>query len=118
MFTAIILAAPPAGGTTGTTVDLKSGWDQFWATVNASLGGVLVLMQIAGALIVVGAVIAGLFERKRSGGIAQGNKTSALVWAMIIGGILAAPAIIGIILGLLDFVINGIIGVLGLGSTP
>lgn len=91
-------------------VDFAGAWDAFWSRAQGQLGDILVLAGIVGVLLVVGALVMYFYRKSRGGG---GN-TTGLVWTMVVGGILAAPAfLIPIILNVVDFVINTIASVAG-----
>lgn len=98
-----------------TTVNLAGGWDDFWSGISGATGfdGVQALMTAVGALIVVMAIGKWLWEKRRGGGGGGGGKGSeGVLWALALGAILSAPGgLIPLILKVLDFVANGVIGV-------
>lgn len=90
------------------SVSLKSGWTTFWTAVSGSLGPVTTLMTVAGVLLVVGAIVKWMWDRRRG---TQGQH-SGLIWSMAIGAILASPdLLLPLLLGLVDAVINIVAGV-------
>ena len=92
---------------------LKEGWDGLWGGIEGEIGGVLTILAIIGAAMVIGAIIAWLFERRRGGGgMFSGQKSTALIWTIVIGMILAGPEILGFLLAIIDWIINGISAVI------
>lgn len=109
MSSTIILAGKGGGG--GGTVNLSQGWTTFWNAVKGSLGGIDTVMTIVGVLIVVGAVLKWVFERRKSGGGGMGNHQPVL-WALLAGAALASPdLIIPIFLTILDVIANAFISI-------
>lgn len=87
------------------TSNLSGAWDRFWGIVTGSSGvdTLFTILAIAGMLLIVGAVVKFLWEKRRGGG---GN-SQAMVWSIIAGGVLAGPSLlIPLVLRIVDFVIN------------
>lgn len=90
-------------------VDLKGSWDTFWNAISGDVKSVLSLIAIIGAVIIVGAIITYFWNRKRGGDAS----TSALMWTVAVGALLAAPgAIIPLLLLLFDAIANGMLTLL------
>lgn len=96
-----------------TAVNLAGGWDDFWGGLKGAPGfeGIAALATALGAILVVGAVLKWLWEKRRGGG-GGGKGSEGILWALALGAVLAAPGgLIPLLLTVLDFVANGIIGV-------
>lgn len=93
----------------GAGINLAGGWSKFWTAVSAAIGTqILTLLTIIGVLMVVGAIIKWIFDKRRGGGAMQGS--GAVLWTLVAGSILAAPAIIvPLLLKILDAVINTLV---------
>lgn len=91
------------------SVDLVSGWSSVWSSVTSAVGSKLTnLMTAVGVIIVVFALGKWLWERRRGGG----GSHSGLIYSMAVGGLLAAPeVIIPVLLTIIDYVINAVVGV-------
>lgn len=97
-------------------VNLSKGWSDFWKGLtgsNANIDGILSLATAIGALLVVGAILKWLWEKRRGGGGGGGGgKTDGIIWALALGAVLAAPnLLIPIFLNILDVVANGVANV-------
>lgn len=95
------------------TINLASGWSQVWGAISPVLGSSgTSLMTGIGVIIAVFSVVAWLWERRKGGG---GQGHHKLLWSLLIGALLAGPAIvIPAALVIADFVVNGIIAIAGL----
>lgn len=90
-------------------INLKGGWAAVWAVVDKAAPGLSALMLSVGVILVVFALGKWLWDKRKGGG---GN-SSALMWTAIVGAALAGPTVIfPILLGLVDWVLNGIIGLM------
>lgn len=99
-----------AATTTTTSINLAGSWTTFWTKISGSLGTFTNTLALVGMLLVVGAIVAYVWERRRGG---QANHSKVL-WTMLVGGILAGPNIfIPGILTLADFVINAFHSAIG-----
>src|SRR5699024_10911531 len=92
-------------------VDLQSPWNLFWDAVSGVLGdGVLVLVQIIGAILIVRAILKWLWEKSSSpagsGGGLLGRQGNSLLWSLGLGMFLVSPALIPTALGILEAIIN------------
>lgn len=96
----MLMAVPMA-----TKVNLKGGWDSVWGAVKAGFPGIGTLLTVVGVILVLGALLKFVWERRRGGGMAQGAQP---LWgALIPGAVLCAPALlIPMFLGILDWIIN------------
>lgn len=94
----------------GKTLDLSGAWDKFWGNITGgNFGNFLMLLAIIGMLIVVFGIIKFLWEKRRGGG---GNN-NALIWTIVVGALLAAPAlVIPLLLNVIDILVNAIVKVL------
>lgn len=91
----------------GTTSNLSGGWSTLWGKITSAYPNLSPLMTSIGIIIVVLAAAKYVWEKRRGGG---GN-TNALVWSLVIGGLLAAPGLlVPVILKLADSAINFIGG--------
>jgi hypothetical protein len=100
----------------GDAVDFDGSWRQAWGAVTGAAGisGVMTLLGIAGMGIALIALISWLFERRRSGQMG-GPGTNKLLWAVLVGAVIAAPnMLIPLVLWLMDALVNGVGKVLGL----
>lgn len=98
-------------------VNLAGGWKVFWDKVQGQLGGITTLLTVIGALLVVMALVMWLMERRRSGSAGMGQGAQKVMWAGIVGAVLAAPGfILPIMLGIIDLVINSIMSVMSIGG--
>jgi len=89
------------------SINFASSWTTFWSSISGSLGKLPTLLGIIGMLLVVSAILTYLWERRRNGGGGQTKDHSKILWAIIIGAILAAPSVvIPAILTIVDFVAN------------
>lgn len=96
-------------------IDFEKPWKQFLNAVTGPAGPLLTFLAIAGVLIIVGAVISWMFNKKRSGqlgGDSSGN--NKVVFAILIGAVFAAPSIIGLILRILSAAANLFVSVLNI----
>lgn len=95
-------------------LNLEDAWKGFWGAISAPAAGILKIAAWAGAVIVVVAIFGWLFERKRGGGLMSGQKSQGLIWAIILGAVLAGPElIIPFFLKIADWVVNTVTGLLG-----
>lgn len=94
----------------GKTLNLSGAWDTFWRNISGgNFGQFLTLLAVIGMLIIVAGIVKYLWDKRRGGG---GN-TNALVWTIVVGAVLAAPAlIIPILLAAIDIVVNAVVKVL------
>lgn len=90
-------------------VNLAAGWTTVWSAIQSAIGSqVTALLTAIGVILVVGAILKWIWDRRRGGG---GNH-SHLLYTLLIGGILAAPDfIIPVILTILDTLINVIVSI-------
>jgi hypothetical protein len=97
------------------SINLTAGWNTVWGDIQTALGSQLTTLVTAiGALLVVGAILKWLWDRKRSGSMGGAGAHSGLLWTFIIGAVLTAPAVIvPIFLNLSDFVTNAIVNLFG-----
>ncbi len=88
------------------TVDLASGWSSLWAQIDQGDWSTLALLLTwAGICLIVGAVGKFFWDKRRGGGGAGGS--SAVLYASVIGGLLAAPEVlIPAILTVIDLLVN------------
>jgi len=103
--------------TNANTLDFSGAWSSFWSAITgtANIKGVLTLAGVVGLLLVVGAIVTWLFQKRRGGGLAQG--TSGLIITIVVGAILAGPNFaIPAILKVVDTLGNAVIKILGLGA--
>lgn len=91
-----------------TNIDLSGAWDTLWGAVTASTGPILTnVLSVLGVIILVLAIFGYIWSRARGRGNAGG-----LVWAIVIGAVLAAPGVVfPILLTLIDLVINAVIDI-------
>ncbi len=90
-------------------VNLAAGWAKVWGVVQGALGGVAGLLTAVGVILVVAALVKFLWDKRRGGG---GQGSSAVLWAIVVGSVLAAPGlIIPLLLGVTDVVANAIVGI-------
>ena len=85
--------------------NLVGAWDSFWGTVSGSngIGSLFNILAWVGLLLIVSAIVKFIWDKRRGGG---GN-SQAVVFALLVGGLLAAPnMLIPLVLRLVDFVIN------------
>jgi len=88
------------------SINFASSWTTFWSSISGSLGKLPTLLGIIGMLLVVAAILTYLWERRRGGDGGKGGH-SKILWAIIVGAILAAPSVvIPAILTIVDFVAN------------
>lgn len=94
-------------------INLAGAWGEFWGAISGAAGGILTLLAWAGVVIVIGAIVAWLFERKRGGGMMSGQKSQGLIWAIVLGALMAGPeVIIPALLKITDWVANTILNLL------
>jgi hypothetical protein len=92
-----------------TTVDFSSQWATTWATLSSAIGTTVVKeIATAGTLLMVGALLTWLWERRKGGGT-----HSKLLWTALIGAVAASPILIQYLLIPVDGVVNGAIRILG-----
>ncbi|WP_026535764.1 hypothetical protein [Arthrobacter sp. H14] len=96
----------------GTEVDFQSGWGDIWSSVTAGYPGIDETLTLVGVAIVVLSLIQWAWKARTGGAQRQAAKP---VWGgLIIGSILAAPALlIPLLLGALDTVVNVAISLMG-----
>jgi len=91
---------------TAANINFAGSWSTFYHAISGSLGKLTTILGIIGMLLVVAAILTYLWERRRGGGDGKGDHTKIL-WAIIVGAILAAPSVvIPAILTIVDFVAN------------
>ena len=96
-----------------TAVKLEDAWKEFWGAITGPAAGILKIATWVGVVIVVAAVFAWLFERKRGGGVMSGQKSQGLIWAIVLGAVLAGPdLLIPLVLKIADWVVNTVTGLL------
>lgn len=84
--------------------NLSGGWNTVWSSLTGGWPGLVTAMTVIGVILVLAAVISWLWSKKRGG---SGNASQAVIWMLVIGGLLAAPTVlIPLILKLCDFLIN------------
>lgn len=93
-------------------VDFSGGWDNLWSAVSGEASAILDIATIVGVALIIGSVIAYFWQKRRAGGNAvQGS--GAVMWVMMVGAILCAPAVIfPILLNLLDAICNAFLNIL------
>lgn len=95
----------------GNTIDLAGGWNTLWGALNIP-PAMMTLLTVVGVIIVIGAILKWVFERKRQGSQGMGQSSGPLLWAALAGVAIAAPAlIIPIFLTIIDWIINGLVSV-------
>lgn len=91
----------------GNSLDLAGTFSRFWSALGLSGAPAFVLAAI-GMLIIVFSLI-GLLWNKRRGG---GGNTNGFVWAIIAGGVIAAPGLfLPLLLKFIDLVVNAVVRV-------
>lgn len=89
----------------GNSSNLAGAWSSFWGAISGSAGinNLTTILAIVGMLLIVGALVKFVWDKRRGGG---GN-SQAVIWTMIVGGILAGPNVfIPLLLTLADFIVN------------
>lgn len=96
------------------TVDLSLSWDQFWGSFRTAVGEeLLTLITMVGMLLVVGAVLKWLWDRRRGNGGGGMGGANAILWTLLLGATLAAPGLlIPLFLNLLDGLANAFVSVM------
>ena len=103
-----IAVVPMAG------VDLAGKWNAFWGKVQGPAKGVFTLLAIIGMLLIVGAAITWLWQKRKGGG---GGNSQPLIVAIILGAIFAGPDfIIPTILKVVDFAVELVKNFMELGT--
>lgn len=100
---------------TTAAVNFSGAWSTFWSKISQPISKLLTLLTIIGVLLVVGALISYVFEKRRSGGGFNGGGAgnSKIGWALAAGIILAAPnALIPLLLKIIDGVANAFLNIL------
>jgi hypothetical protein len=91
------------------SINLAGSWSTFWASTSKSIGTLTTLLTTVGMLLVIGAILKYVWERRRGGG----SSPTTLLWTLLVGGVLAGPDVfIPTILTLADDVINAISSVI------
>lgn len=96
------------------TVDLSHSWDQFWGSFRTAVGeDLLTLITMIGMLLVVGAILKWLWDRRRGNGGGGMGGANAILWTLLLGATLAAPGLlIPLFLNLLDGLANAFVSVM------
>lgn len=88
--------------------NLKDGWDAVWSAVKTGAPGLSELLLSVGVVLMVFALGKWLWDKRKGGG---GN-SSALLWTAVVGAALAGPEVIfPIMLGIVDWLINTVVGI-------
>lgn len=95
-----LVMVPRAAG-----IDLVGPWTTLWDTLTSGWSGLAMAMSLLGVALIVIAVLAWAWARRKGGQMNQGS--DKIVGAMIIGGTLAAPGmLIPLALRLLQWVVQ------------
>lgn len=90
-------------------INIKQGWQSIWSALTSGAPGLATFLTTIGALIFVWAIVK-FFWDKRKG---NGGNTSALGWSLAVAALFAGPQVVlPILLGMADWVINTVIGIL------
>lgn len=104
------------GGILAEEVNLKASWGKFWGDFSLAVGTQLLgMITMVGMLLVVGAVLKWLWDRRRSGGGMGGGMGGAntVMWTLLLGATLAAPGLlIPLFLQLLDGIANAFVSII------
>jgi hypothetical protein len=92
----------------GGDVNLADGWDKLWNPIKSSFPALPTLLSIVGVAVVVLAIGKYVWDRRRGGG----GDSKRLGWAMVIGALFAAPALVlPLALKVVDWIINTVVQV-------
>ncbi|WP_159604617.1 hypothetical protein [Agromyces humi] len=96
---------------TAAQVDLVDAWSVFWSTVSSAFDGPLkVLLIVVGIGLIAFSLLKFVWDKRRGGSARQ----SPIWWTLGLGGLLIAPDIlIPLALGILSWVINIALKVIG-----
>lgn len=84
-------------------VSLKAGWTTLWGSVSSAAPGLTSMLTVIGVALVLIAVIGWIWQRRRGGG----GQSSGMIWTLVVGAVLSAPAVvIPILLTIVDWIIN------------
>lgn len=97
-------------------IDLAGGWDRLWTSISGGEGIAQIanLATVVGVIIVVAAIVKWAWEKRRSGGGGGGGggggRPDGILWALLVGAILAGPnLILPMFLTVLDTLANAVI---------
>lgn len=97
-------------------IDLSGAWSRVWVQMQAGLTpGFMQLLTAVGVLLVVGAIVKALWDKRRGqGGGGMGREGGQLLWVLVLGCLFAAPGLIlPIFLVLADAVANALVSIFG-----
>ena len=100
------------------SVNLAGGWEDLWSAVSDTLGnGITNALTAIGVILVVASIIKWAAERRRAQGGVMGQQGTGMMWSLLLGAILAAPAIIfPILLTIFDALINAVVNLWNAGE--
>ncbi|MCU6481953.1 hypothetical protein [Arthrobacter sp. A2-55] len=100
-----VVTVPPIGSADGGKIDLQAGWNDLWTSVTTGYPGIGHTMAIIGVGIAVLSLLKWSWNARHGRG--HGAAARPVLGGLIIGAILAAPAVvIPLLLGVLSVVAN------------